>query len=130
VLGEYLVDQRLIPDSSPTSFLPELLEYPGVQAAMPGEDKAFVAGRRIEQGDHSLQNLKPIVEWKSPRSKGRVARNDEDDVADALRLALDAKTDRAAVSGLLGLRGVSADRVRDIDSNLSGSVHRHRLSRP
>jgi hypothetical protein len=30
VLGEYLVDQCLIPDTSTTRFLPELLEYPGV----------------------------------------------------------------------------------------------------
>jgi hypothetical protein len=32
VLGEYLVDQCLIPDTSTTSFLPELLEHPGVNA--------------------------------------------------------------------------------------------------
>lgn len=86
------------------SLLPRLAKR--YKASMPGEDEAFAAGRRIGQGDHSLQNLRPIVDWKSERSKGRVAKNDERDVADALRLALDAKTDGAAVSVLLGLRGV------------------------
>ena len=32
VPGEYLVDQCLIPDTSTTSFLPELLEHPGIHA--------------------------------------------------------------------------------------------------
>ena len=110
------------------SLLPCLAER--YKASMPGEDKAFAAGRRIGRGDRSLENLRPVIDWKSQRSKGRVANNDARDVADALRLALEAETDRAAVSVLLGLRArPSADCVRHPDRNPSGTFHRHRLSR-
>lgn len=64
------------------------------------------AGARIAAGDYSLANLMEIVAWKSPRSTGRVARNAEADVSDALRLAVSATTERAAVAVLIGLRGV------------------------
>ena len=72
----------------------------------PDDTKAIEAGKGIAKGDDIIANFKIIVAWKSPRSKGRASRNTEADVADALRLAVDAKTDRAAVAVLTGLRGV------------------------
>ena len=66
----------------------------------------LAAGKSIAEGDHSTGNLLKIVAWKSPRSTARVERNTEADVADALRLAVSAKTERAAVAVLTGLRGV------------------------
>jgi hypothetical protein len=67
---------------------------------------ALAAGQQIVNGDYSLSNLQTIIAWKSPRSTGRVQRNSEADVADALHLARSAKTDRSAVAVLIGLRGV------------------------
>jgi hypothetical protein len=64
------------------------------------------AGKRIASGDHTLENLRVIVEWKSARAAARLMRNREDDVADALRLAILAGSDRAAIAVLTGLRGV------------------------
>jgi hypothetical protein len=72
-----------------------------------GDDAAALdAGQRIATGDYNLTNLKRIISWKSPRSIGRAERNTEADVTDALRSAVSAKTDRAAVAVLIGLRGV------------------------
>lgn len=64
------------------------------------------AGIRINGGDYSVSNLLTIVKWKSPRSAGRVLKNSADEIADALRLALDAATERSAISVLTGLHGV------------------------
>jgi hypothetical protein len=54
VLGEYLVDQCLIPDTSTTSFLPELLEHSGVHA---DRDKPArcVTKRRTAHAPHPTQ---------------------------------------------------------------------------
>lgn len=70
------------------------------------DTEARAAGKRIADGEHTLANLMTIVAWKSARSTGRAARNAETDVADALRLAVTAKTERAAIAVLIGLRGV------------------------
>jgi hypothetical protein len=67
---------------------------------------ALEAGKRIQAGDHSLANLLTIAKWKSRRSSGRILGNTEAEVADALRLAVSATTERAAVAVLTGLRGV------------------------
>ena len=68
--------------------------------------EAIQAGKNIAAGNYSLANLNKIVAWKSSRSTGLALRNAEADVDDALRLAVSAKTDRAAVAVLVGLRGV------------------------
>jgi hypothetical protein len=65
------------------------------------------AGRRIRRGEFSRENLLVIYQWKTNgRGMSRLARNSDDEVADALRLAVDAKTERAAISVLVGLCGV------------------------
>jgi hypothetical protein len=71
------------------------------------EVAALKAGNEIVEGDLTATNLMTIVTWKSQRAKGWVESNSEADVKDTLQLATEAKSDRAAISVLLGLRGVA-----------------------
>ena len=69
--------------------------------------EALDAGRRIKCGECSRSNLEIIFRWKTRgRGIGRLEGNSEDEIADALRLAVQAKTERAAISVLCGLFGV------------------------
>jgi hypothetical protein len=72
------------------------------------EDKtALDAGARISGGDFSRTNLEAIFEWKTKgRGRSRLTKNNDAEIADALKLALEAKTPRAAVAVLTGLSGV------------------------
>lgn len=70
------------------------------------EGAAFAAGCRIAGGEYSKSPLLPIFCWKSHRPKSLLATNTDADVADALRLATSATTERAAIAVLCGLRGV------------------------
>jgi hypothetical protein len=71
------------------------------------DDLALAAGRRIREGEFTRQNLSDIFEWKTGgRGRSRLERNSDDEIADALRLAVQAETERAAVAVLLGLHGV------------------------
>ncbi len=73
----------------------------------PKEASVFEAGKRIASGDYSRANLEVIFEWKTKgQGRTRVAANSDDEIADALRLVLAAKTERAAVAVLCGLHGV------------------------
>ena len=72
----------------------------------PKEEAALNAGRAIAAGDLSRDQLMKIVIWKSHRSSGRVAANTDAEIGDALQLAQQAETDRAAVGVLTGLDGV------------------------
>jgi hypothetical protein len=56
---------------------------------------------------YSRQNLKDIFEWKTKgRGRSRLGINSDEEIADALRLAKDVKTERAAIAVLTGLAGV------------------------
>lgn len=71
------------------------------------DTEALEAGRCIKEGQYSRANLEKIFEWKTNgRGRSRLAKNSDEDIADALRLVTAAKTDRAAVAVLLGLNGV------------------------
>ena len=71
------------------------------------DEKAFVAGTRICGGDFSRDNLQTIFRWKTKgRGISRLARNTDDEIADALKIALNAKTERSAIAVLTGLNGV------------------------
>lgn len=72
------------------------------------EDKvALAAGRKIFTGDYNRENLRAIFRWKTKgRGIGRIKRNSDNEIADALGLAVQAKTERAAVAVLVGLYGV------------------------
>src|SRR6516164_7394018 len=65
------------------------------------------AGRRIRGGEYTRENLRVIYDWKTNgRGRSRLAKNDQAEVADALRLACLAETERVAVAVLTGLSGV------------------------
>src|SRR5271170_4344977 len=71
------------------------------------DEKALAAGTRIRGGDFSRDNLQVIFRWKTKgRGVSRLARNTDDEIADALKLALIAKTERSAIAVLKGLNGV------------------------
>jgi hypothetical protein len=71
------------------------------------DDNALSAGKRIQGGEFTRENLNAIFEWKTRgRGRSRIQKNSNAEIADALRLALLAKTDRAAVAVLNGLNGV------------------------
>jgi hypothetical protein len=74
-----------------------------------GDDAALAAGRRIGSGDFDAdKDLQIIVEWKAGRRPlHHLSANKTPEKAEALRLAITAKTDRSAVAILTGLSGVS-----------------------
>jgi hypothetical protein len=87
-------------------FKPSRIAILAKQFSFGDEATIFEAGKRIAAGDYGMENFQAIVKWKSNRSIGLAQRNDPADVRDALRLAVSAKTERAAVAVLTGLRGV------------------------
>jgi hypothetical protein len=70
------------------------------------DDKARKAGESIAGGICSLENLRTIVSWKSRRRLSLLGKNTESEIADALRLSIDAATERSAIAVLCGLSGV------------------------
>jgi hypothetical protein len=72
-----------------------------------GEDEeALKAGSSIAGGDYRRKNLKAIVRWKSQRRIALIDENRDPEIADALRLAINATTVRSAIAVLCGLNGV------------------------
>ena len=78
------------------------------QRYKPEDDKdALGAGQRIRAGSYTRANLTAIFKWKTKgRGLSRLLRNSDAEIADALRLAVNATTERAAIVVLLGLQGV------------------------
>lgn len=71
------------------------------------DDPALAAGRRIRGGEYTRENLSEIFEWKTDgRGRSRLRRNTDTEIADALSLAVNARTERAAIAVLTGLHGV------------------------
>jgi hypothetical protein len=71
------------------------------------DDEALAAGQQIRGGELTRKNLSAIFEWKTKgRGRSRLSHNTDDEIADALTLAVNAKTERAAVAVLIGLHGV------------------------
>jgi hypothetical protein len=84
-------------------------DIPGLAARYDFKDDAAAldAGARISLGDFSRENLEAIFEWKTKgRGRSRLTKNSDDEITDALKLAIEAKTPRAAVAVLTGLSGV------------------------
>jgi hypothetical protein len=64
-------------------------------------------GQNFRRDQYTRKNLETIFEWKtSGRGRSRFTKNNDEEIADALRLAVEAKTDRSAIAKLLGLNGV------------------------
>ncbi len=71
------------------------------------DEGALEAGRRIKEGEFIRKNLTGIFNWKTKgRGRSRLCLNSDKEIADALRLAVSAGTERAAVAVLVGLHGV------------------------
>jgi hypothetical protein len=71
------------------------------------DDDALSAGRHIRAGECTREHLFRIFKWKTNgRGKSRLLRNSDEEIGDALNLAMSAKTERAAVAVLVGLHGV------------------------
>jgi hypothetical protein len=78
------------------------------------DEQALKAGKRILEGDYSRSNLEIIVRWKSERRLALIAENSDEEIADALHLALTAKEPRSAFAVLMGLRGVGTPMASSI----------------
>ncbi len=71
------------------------------------DDAALAAGSRIRGGEYTRENLAEIYEWKTGgRGRSRLLDNKNEEIADALSLAVNARTDRAAIAVLIGLNGI------------------------
>jgi len=83
--------------------IPQLVARYGVEEDL----KPLAAGARIRSGQTKRADLLAIFEWKTKgRGKSRLAENSDEEIADALRIAASATTERAAVAVLCGLHGV------------------------
>jgi len=72
------------------------------------DDDPIQAGSAIRAGDQSRTNLLRIFEWKTNgRGRSRISQNTDTEISDALRMAVEAKTDRASIAVLCGLNGVA-----------------------
>src|SRR5271156_6866491 len=72
-----------------------------------GDDDALKAGGDIRAGNRTRTNVEAIFKWKTKgRGISRLRKNSDVEIADALNLAVAAKTERSAISVLCGLRGV------------------------
>jgi hypothetical protein len=71
------------------------------------ENTLLTAGQQIVAGKNVRGSLEDIFVWKTKgRGRSRLDKNSDGDVFDALRLAVSASTERAAISVLCGLQGV------------------------
>jgi hypothetical protein len=88
-------------------FAPELIGQLAQRYEFQSDTDALQAGEQIRAGHCTRANLERIFQWKTGgRGRSRLAKNTDQDIADALELAVTAKTDRAAIAVLKGLNGV------------------------
>jgi hypothetical protein len=88
-------------------FAPALIKEIAARYVDEDDTEALQAGRCIASGDYSRAHLEAIFRWKTGgRGISRLRPNSDIEIRDALRLAVSAQTERAAVSVLCGLWGV------------------------
>ena len=88
-------------------FAPKAIDEIAARYSFQEDTGALEAGEQIREGRCTRGNLERIFEWKTNgRGRSRLAKNSDGEIADALNLAMTAKTDRAAVAVLVGLNGV------------------------
>ena len=89
-------------------FDPQEIERLAERYDYPSDAPAPDAGSRIRSGSFKRADVEAIFEWKTKgRGRSRRKKNSDDEITDVLSLALQAKTARAAISVLCGLRGVN-----------------------
>ena len=99
------------PLEPPPLFVPQMTQEQAGELssryAADGDEDALAAGQAIHSGDRSRSNLDRIYRWKTNgRGKSRLLRNTDQEIWDALCLAMAARTPRAAIALLRGLTGV------------------------
>jgi hypothetical protein len=88
-------------------FDPSLIDEKALSYKDSDDETAFAAGAKIRSGKYTKENLEAIFRWKTnSRGISRIQENSPEDVRDALRLATDAQSVRAALAVLTGLNGV------------------------
>ncbi|HYM13415.1 MAG TPA: hypothetical protein VEU62_21935 [Bryobacterales bacterium] len=88
-------------------FAPAQIKQLAARYVYEDDTEAMQAGKRIVAGDYSRANIEAIFRWKTGgRGISRLRRNSDVEIRDALRLAVNAETERAALSVLCGLSGV------------------------
>ena len=88
---------------SPKDILVYASRYPSAEDA-----DAMEAGRQINEGRCTRRNLETIFRWKTGgRGITRLQKNTDAEIADALSLAVAAKTERSSIAILIGLCGVA-----------------------
>jgi hypothetical protein len=70
------------------------------------DTKALAAGKDIAGGKYTRTNLMVIVDWKSKRRAALLKENTDDEIEEALHLAVHAAEPRTAFGVLTGLSGV------------------------
>ena len=95
------------------------------------QERAFEAGRSIAAGNLSRENLNAIVEWKMEgvhltRVMSFVAQNTDEEIARALKSAIEADTEAKAIEILDRLHGVGVPVASAILTDRPGEVHDHR----
>lgn len=88
------------------------------------DEPALEAGRGIRAGNFSRTHLQTIYRWKTrDRGKSRLVRNTDDEIEDALRLAVAAREPRSAIAVLTGLYGVNTPVASAIATVIYPKVH-------
>lgn len=95
------------PDSFELQFPPDQIKVLAERFLIEDDTEALQAGHRIAEGDYTRSNVEAIFLWKTNnRGISRLHRNSDVEICDALRLAVNAETERAAIAVLCGLSGV------------------------
>src|ERR1700733_940066 len=98
---------KLLKNGFELQFPPEQIREFAARYRYDDDTEVLGAGRHIAGGDYSRANLEVIFRWKTGgRGISRLRRNSDIEIKDALRLAVTAQTERAAVAVLCGLQGV------------------------
>jgi len=88
-------------------FAPGLISELAARHRSEEDTVALKTGARIRAGECTHANLVEIFDWKTGgRGRSRLEKNTDEEIADALHLAMVAKTERAAIAVLTGLNGV------------------------
>ena len=88
-------------------FAPSEIDALAARYGYAQDNDALLAGKRIASGEYCLDNLKVIVNWKSPRRAALIDDNKDEHIAVALKFASSPSTPEAmAVAVLTALHGV------------------------
>jgi hypothetical protein len=105
-------------------FHPSKIDDLAEQYGYAGDSEPLDAGKRILDGDYSIENLKVIVRWKSARPIRWIEKNDASAVSSALKFAASKDaTVKAAIEKLDDLYGVGIPMASAILTMMHPSVY-------